>query len=114
MDHHLWCNSIYIYPPALTSSMYYKVSITQAASGCGTAVSAAGMVTVVADPSVTTTGGGVTVCEGSTVTLNSSIRRYWHHYLPMAEQCRQCYVQQHKWRNRCQLYYTSPHIFTLL
>ena len=59
--------------PALTSSMYYKVSITQTASGCGTAVSAAGLVTVVADPSVTTSGGGVTVCEGSTVTLNSSI-----------------------------------------
>lgn len=59
--------------PALTSSMYYRVSITQAAAGCGTATSTSGLVTVVADPSVTVAGGNVTVCEGSTVALTSSI-----------------------------------------
>ncbi|MBK7008866.1 MAG: Ig-like domain-containing protein [Saprospiraceae bacterium] len=59
--------------PVLTSNMYYRVSITQAASGCGSSTSASGLVTVVADPVVSITGGGLTICEGNSVTLGSTL-----------------------------------------
>jgi hypothetical protein len=58
---------------ALSANMYYRVSITQTVSGCGSATSTSGLVTVVADPVISVTGGNTTVCEGSTVSLGSNL-----------------------------------------
>jgi hypothetical protein len=56
---------------ALISSTYYRVSITQTGQGCTSNASASSLITVVPDPGITVTGGGIGVCNGNTVTLNS-------------------------------------------
>ncbi len=58
---------------ALISSTYYRVSITQTGQGCNSTASASSLITVVPDPGITVTGGGIGVCNGNTATLNSTV-----------------------------------------
>ncbi len=58
---------------SLISSTYYRVSITQTGQGCTSTASASSLITVVPDPSVSVTGGGISVCNGATATLNSVV-----------------------------------------
>lgn len=58
---------------ALITSTYYRVSITQTGQGCSANASASSLITVVPDPTILVTGGGISVCNGSTATLNSTV-----------------------------------------
>lgn len=58
---------------SLISSTYYRVSITQTGQGCTATASNSSLITVVADPGISVTGGGVSVCNGATATLGSVI-----------------------------------------
>ncbi len=53
----------------LAATRYYRVIITQTASGCST-TSANAQVTVVADPNVTTQPVGASICTGGTHTMS--------------------------------------------
>ncbi|MBK8701455.1 MAG: choice-of-anchor A family protein [Saprospiraceae bacterium] len=59
--------------PALITSTYYRLSINQTGLGCGSTTSAASLVTIVADPSVSISGGGVSLCSGGSVALTSTL-----------------------------------------
>ncbi|MFN4255554.1 MAG: hypothetical protein ACK4Q5_11165 [Saprospiraceae bacterium] len=54
---------------ALTATTQYRVQLTFAASGCGTATSNAQTITVVADPSIGTQPTGGTICTGGSQAL---------------------------------------------
>jgi len=55
--------------PALSASAYYRVLISFAAEGCGTAVSPASLITVELDSHVLTVSESQEICEGGSVTL---------------------------------------------
>jgi choice-of-anchor A domain-containing protein len=57
---------------ALSSTTHYRVNITQTGNGCNAASSNSQIITVVADPSVSISGG-TSVCSGTTVTLTSNV-----------------------------------------
>ncbi|MBK7807565.1 MAG: carbohydrate binding domain-containing protein [Saprospiraceae bacterium] len=56
--------------PALTVTTHYRVLATYSGTGCGTATSNTRIVTVVADPSVTTHPVGATICSGGVLTMS--------------------------------------------
>ncbi len=74
-DNSVWTNesggtSTTFTTPALSSTTYFRVTVTMS-TGC-TAVSAAGLVTVVADPSISAQPTGGTICVGGSQILSAT------------------------------------------
>ncbi|MBK8372339.1 MAG: hypothetical protein IPL20_13465 [Saprospiraceae bacterium] len=56
--------------PALTGNTYYRVVVTRSASNCGSVNSTSSLVTVVADPAISTHPADVTICNGGSTSLS--------------------------------------------
>ncbi|WP_435356044.1 PA14 domain-containing protein [Emticicia sp. SJ17W-69] len=59
--------------PALSSTTYYKVIITQTGNGCGSVTSTASTITVVAAPTISVSASNGTICTGGTSILTANV-----------------------------------------
>ncbi len=56
--------------PTLTASTYFRVVVSRSASNCGSVNSTSSLVTVVADPTISTHPADATICSGGSISLS--------------------------------------------